>query len=110
MLLTSNETTVAFRFNSPDPIDVMPFDASDKVVTLANCGAKLAGTSVNRFPLRSKVSIGAQAILSTSVATAELPRFRPAQLMVTVVVLPVVSAHVHVCKSAAGGQRQTSFE
>ena len=43
LLLTSNETTVAFRFNSPDPIEVKPFDASDNVVTLAKC-AKLAGT------------------------------------------------------------------
>jgi len=110
LLLTSNETTVAFRFNLPDPIDVRPFDASDNDVTFDNCSAKLAGTSVNRFPLRSKLSIGAQAILLTSVATAELPRFRLAQLMVTVVSLPVVSAHVQPPKSAAGGQRQTSFE
>ena len=108
LLLTSNETTVAFRLNSPVSIEVRPFDASDKVVTLANCDAKFAGTLVNRFPLRSNVSTGAQAILSTSVSTAESSRLRPAQLIVTVV--SVVSAHVQVPKSAAGGQRQTSFE
>ena len=87
----------------------MPFDASDKVVTLVNCG-RLVGTLVNRFPLRSIVSIATQAILPTSVATAESVRFFPAQLIVTVVLLPFVNAHVHVFKSAAGGQRQTSFE
>ena len=43
LLLTSNETTVAFKFNSPDPIEVRPFDASDSDVTLTNC-AKLVGT------------------------------------------------------------------
>jgi hypothetical protein len=59
LLLTSSETTVAFRLNSPDPIEVIPFDASDKVVTLTNCCAKLVGTLVNRFPLRSIVSMGA---------------------------------------------------
>ena len=73
LLLTSKETTVAFKFNSSKPIEVMPFDASDKVVTLANCGAKLVGTLVNRFPFRFNVSIGAQAILSTSEATVESP-------------------------------------
>ena len=58
LLLTSNETTVACRFSSADPIDVIPFDASDKVVTLTNC-VKFAGTLINRFPLKSNVSIGA---------------------------------------------------
>ena len=110
MLLTSNETTVACRFSSADPIDVIPFDASDKVVTLANCDAKFAGTLVNRFPLRSNESMGAQAILSTNVSTAESSRLRLAQLIVTAVVLSVVRAHVHSPKSAAGGQKQTSFE
>ena len=109
LLLTSSETTVAFRFNSPDPIEVMPFEASDNEVTTANC-VKLVGTLVNRFPLRSIVSIAAHLILSMSVATAESVRFFPAQLMVTVVLLPFVKAHVQVFKSAAGGQRQTSFE
>jgi cytosine/adenosine deaminase-related metal-dependent hydrolase len=35
-------------------------------------------------------------------------RFFPVQSMVTVVLVPpVVNAHVHVFKSATGGQRQT---
>ena len=75
-----------------------------------NCIRPLSpgGIFVILFPSRIKVSIAAQAILSTSVATAESVRFFPVQSMVTVVLVPpVVNAHVHVFKSATGGQRQT---
>jgi hypothetical protein len=48
--------------------------------------------------------------LLTSVATWESVSSRPVQSMNTVLLPLDVNAHVHVPKSAAGGQRQTSFE
>ena len=62
------------------------------------------------FPLKFKVSIGDQLILLTSVATVESFSCFPLQSTETVVVLRVDNAQVQVPKSAAGGQRQTSFE
>jgi hypothetical protein len=68
------------------------------------------GIFVMLLPSRISVSIAAQAILPTSVSTAESVRLRPVQLTVTVVLLPLVSVQAQLPKSAAGGQRQTSFE
>ena len=98
--------------NSDDK-SAVPMDVSELFAKLSedNCLSALSSGGIAFRLLASKiiVSIEAHAIFPISVATAELVKFFPLQLIVTVVVLPVVNAHVHVPKSAAGGQRQISF-